>query len=100
MGYTEDVIWQVWAKAAVIGANDPTLWRKDEYGAWIFRSDYENKDSEYGWVIDYIKEALRDTDAITNLRPLHWLNSLKIVDGGSKHRVTSDGTHNSFPKMA
>ena len=51
---TLDIVWQVWSKGIVIGANDPVLWRKDEYGAWILRSHYGNRDSEYGWEIGYI----------------------------------------------
>lgn len=94
--YTEEIIWQVWAKAVVVGANDPTLWRKDECGAWIFRSDYENKDSEYGWVIGHIVESVDDTDVLANLKPLHWINSLRLINVDYKHSATSDGTHNLF----
>ena len=95
MRYSEDIVWQVWSKGKVEGGNDPVFWRKDEYGAWLFRSHYENRDSEYGWVIDYIKPLTEGgTDDISNLCPLHWKNDIPKTDGNLEGHVTATGVHN------
>jgi hypothetical protein len=95
MRFTEDTIWQVWSKGTVVGANDPLLWRKDEYGAWMLRSHYEKRDSEYGWEIDYIKPAPEGgTDELSNLRPLHWENIVRKTDGSPEYHVTAQSYRN------
>jgi len=87
----------VWSKAIVISSNDPALWRKDEFGAWIFRGDYDN-DSEYGWVIEKINAVEKDnSDHVSNLKPLHHLNSNRNSTLG---HITSDGTQNTFLRVA
>src|SRR4029077_4089301 len=95
MTFSEAIVWQVWSKGTVVGANDALLWRKDEYGAWIFRSHYGNLDSEYGWVIDYIK-PLSDggTDELSNLRPLHWENTVLKTNEGPDFYVTAESHRN------
>ena len=95
MAFSEDIVWQVWSKGTVIGANDPLLWRKDEYGAWILRSHYGNRDSEYGWEIDYIKPTSDGgTDEPSNLRPLHWENTVLKTNGSLDCYTTADSYRN------
>lgn len=95
---TSDIIWRVWARGEIFAGNDPVFWRRDVCGAWIFRSHYDRKDSEYGWVIDRIKPILEgDADTISNLRPVHWENTVREADGTIECRVTSTGVHNDKP---
>lgn len=95
MEFSEDVVWQVWAKGYQ-SSNDPIMWRKDECGAWIFRGDYRRKDTEFGWEIDHII-PIQDggTDDIPNLRPLHWENTERNKDGSLVCRTTSNGSYNT-----
>ena len=37
-GYDREVVERVWGYAQVIPGNDPAVWRKDEFGAWIHRA--------------------------------------------------------------
>ena len=64
--FSNELIDSVWQEADGIEGNDPELWRKDEYGAWIYRLDYGRHGSNFGWQI-----APRGRD----LRPLHWQNA-------------------------
>ena len=62
-----DIIWKIWSRGEIFAGNDPVFWRRDVCGAWIFRSHYNRKDSEYGWVIDRINPTLEgDADTISN----------------------------------
>ena len=93
-----DKIWAVWSKGEIFAGNDPVFWRRDVCGAWIFRSHYGRKDSEYGWVIDRIELLEEDnTDTISNLRPMQWENTGRKADGSIECRVTSTGIHNDKP---
>lgn len=95
MDFSEETIWQVWYKAYQITVSDAPIWRKDDCGAWIRRTDYNNKDSQYGWVIDYITpKSQGGIDDISNLRPLQWENLLRRSDGSLECPVTASGTEN------
>ncbi len=98
MKYSDDIIWTIWSKGEIFGGNDPVFWRKDECGAWIFRGHYENRNSEYGWIIDHIKPLSEGgTDDISNLRPMHWENTIRKADGNIECQITSSGVHNDKP---
>ena len=63
----------VWSKGAVIVGRNSGIWRRDEYGNAIRYGDYGNRNSDYGWEIDHIVPvASGGSDALINLRPLHW----------------------------
>lgn len=95
---SNDNIWDVWSKGEIFAGNDPVLWRRDVCGAWIFRSHYQRKDSEYGWVIDRINPLKDDDiDTISNLRPIQWENTVRKTDGTIECHVTSTGIHNDKP---
>ena len=49
--YPREVVEQVWQLAQAVPGNDPAVWRKDEFGAWLHRQEYRNRHSEYGWEI-------------------------------------------------
>lgn len=96
--FSENTIWSVWSKGEIFAGNDPVFWRKDQCGAWIFRSHYERFDSEYGWVIDYIKPLSNGgSNDISNLRPCHWENTARKLDGEIDCQVTSTGIFNGKP---
>lgn len=87
----------VWNKAFVQNNNDPNMFRKDYAGAWIRKSDYGNRDSEYGWEIDHLyPESLGGSDDLSNLMPLHWKNNVSKGDNYPRWTtsVSSDGVKN------
>ncbi len=95
MDFPEELVWQVWSKAFPITAFDAPIWRKDECGAWIKRTDYGNKNSQYGWEIDrIIPESDGGSDDISNLRPLQWENILRREDGSLECPITASGAEN------
>ncbi len=97
MRYTESDIWQVWSKGEIFAGNDPVFWRKDTCGAWMFRGDYENYNSEYGWVISQITPLKKGgTDDISNLYPLHIENTSRDESGHIVCKMTAAGIHNNI----
>jgi len=44
--YERELIQSVWEFAEVVSGNDAELWRKDEFGDWIYRFDYGRRTSE------------------------------------------------------
>lgn len=82
MTISETTIQRVWEKGTVDSNNSPAEWRKDQCGAWIHRSDYGNRDSDYGWEVDHITpESKGGNDDLSNLRPLQWENNANKQDG-------------------
>jgi hypothetical protein len=95
MSFTSDTIQKVWEKGTVVPNNDPNVWRKDECGAWIGRSEYGNRDSQYGWEIDHITPVSEGGgDDLSNLRPLQWQNNAEKQGGRLTCPVTASGTQN------
>lgn len=88
MAFSKEMVQKVWEKGRVDPNQDPKLWRKDECGAWIKRSHYGKRDSEFGWEIDHITPG--GPDELSNLRVVQWQN---YVTGGVGHvicKVTAD----------
>ena len=95
MSFFEDVINKVWDKAKVVGGNDSSIWRKDECGAWIDRSFYGSRDSQYGCGIDHITpESRGGRDSLYNLRPLQWQNNASKQDDKLVCHVTASRRDN------
>jgi len=94
-GYDIEVVRSVWSLAQVIPGNDPEVWRKDEFGAWIHRADYRNRHSDFGWEIaDY--GYSRRSMGLASLRPMQWLNYLDfMVAARNQAVVTADGLRNA-----
>lgn len=68
----------VWQKGRPIAGLAPDAWRRDDYGSAMKYSEHGNRSSEFGWEIDHVKKIEHGgTDALSNLRPLQWLNNLK-----------------------
>lgn len=88
--FSQDIINQVWAKGIIIPGIDPNYVRKDICGATIFKSEYGNIDSKYGWEVDHIKPTSNHgTDDLFNLQPLQWENNRAKGDGPLKCVVRS-----------
>jgi hypothetical protein len=54
MSFSEVEIQAVWEKGEIVDGYDPIKVRKDQCKAWIERSAYGNRSSDYGWEIDHI----------------------------------------------
>ncbi|MHA1974875.1 MAG: HNH endonuclease signature motif containing protein [Candidatus Hodarchaeales archaeon] len=94
MSFSDSKIQQVWEKGTVVSGQDSTKWRKDQCGAWIYRSSY-GKQTEYGWEIDHIKpKSQGGSDEVSNLRPLQWENNREKAAGRLNCVVTASGQHN------
>lgn len=73
MIFTDEIVQQVWEKATVVGGNNPNVYRKDQGGAWMSRKEFDNKESDYGWGIEYITPKLKGgSKELYNLRPIQW----------------------------
>ena len=93
----ENTINRVWREGLVEEGYDSELFRKDAAGAWISRSEYGNRDSKFGWEIDYIfPTALGGDGSEENLRPMQWENYLSKGDNYPDYVavVAADGSQN------
>ena len=74
----EKTIQAVWEKGTIIPNLSPDLWRWDQPQNLIKRTEYGNRESEYGWEIDHIRPVSDGgSDALGNLRPLQWAANAK-----------------------
>ena len=81
---------RAWDNGEIVRGNDPCLWRKDEFGAWLYRLDYGNRRSSYGWeILDSQQHGL------SVVRPLHWQNYVDQVAAHTQSRVTAAGLRNT-----
>lgn len=96
MSFSDEVVSKVWAKATSVSEeNEKWGFRQDTCGAWIKRSDYGRRDTEWGWEVDHIDaQADGGGDELRNLRPLHWKNNAAKSDGQPKCVVISNGPKN------
>ena len=79
--FTDQIIQQVWEKATVVEGFDSKNIRKDACGAWILRSKYGLRDSEFGWEIDHVYPiSLGGDDNFLNLRAMQWENNVSKGD--------------------
>ncbi len=94
-GYGAEVVESVWQLAQTVQGNDPHVWRKDEFGAWIHRGDYRRRSSEFGWEIAECGYRMRAT-GLASLRPMQWQNHVDFLVAARHQAVVSaDGLRNA-----
>ncbi len=81
-GYERELIQSVWEFAEVVSGNDPELWRKDEFGDWIYRLDYGRRTSEFGWEI-FDPGIGRHAQGVYAMRPMQWGSYLRQYEAFS-----------------
>lgn len=89
-GYDPAMIETVWEYGDRIPGNDPALWRKDQFGAWMHRLDYGRRHSDFGWEI-CDQGPGRGASGLAALRPMQWQNYLDQVAALTRGRLSSDG---------
>ena len=83
---TNDLFEEVWESATISSDKEPGKWRKDGFGAWIYKGEY-NKSTAYGWRIvvnQYHGKQL----------PFHWQNTERNKNGDILCKVQSAGQKN------
>ena len=90
MAYNDDIIRAVWEKGRGIPDQDQTDWRRDQCGAWMHRTHYNNAESEFGWKI--LNVVAGGGDELDNLQPFQWNNTFDIASSKPQCRVTADRT--------
>ena len=96
MAFDDRMIEAIWKKGALVTGNDPDVWRQDLCGAWMWRAQYGNRDSQYGWEVDHIIGIdYGGSDAFSNLRPLQWQNNAPRGPRRLKCSVTAKGKDNA-----
>ena len=94
-GYGPEVVESVWLLAQIVPGNDPHVWRKDEFGAWIHRGDYRRRSSEFGWEIADCGYRMR-ASGLASLRPMQWQNHVDFLVAARHQAVISaDGLKNA-----
>ena len=69
---------RIWSKALEVPWSDPALVRKDRHGYLMRYSDYDDRSSAFGWVIDpLIPVALGGSEDEWNLEPLNSMMNKK-----------------------
>ncbi len=69
MRFRKDTVDKVWEKGRATADQDPTVWRKDECGAWINYDHYGSDESEFGWRV--LNVAAGNSKVRDKLRPFH-----------------------------
>jgi len=87
--WSEEMVERAWENGKVVLHNDPSVWRKDDYGAWIHRRTYGDRSSRFGWEI--AAESTGSPDAEFNLRPLQWQNKAVESNGRRSYATMAGG---------
>ena len=73
---------QVWEKAGSIPGMDPALFRQDEQGGVIRKSEFNNESSIYGWCFHHLKPVWEGGGSeLCNVTPLNCTNKIMTLAG-------------------
>lgn len=82
LDFTFKFLDQVWEKAGQIPGMDPTLFRCDEQGSVIRKSEFNNESSIYGWCFNHLKPLWEGgNNDLGNVTPLNCTNKLFSLAG-------------------
>ena len=91
-----NIVQQVWENGVVVDGYDASQVRKDSCGAFIVRSQYKNRNSDYGWEIDHVYPVSKGGgDELVNLRPMQWENNVKKGDSFPNYETSIVGEGSS-----
>ncbi len=91
----DNIVQQVWEKGIKVDGFDSSQIRKDSCGAYIVRSQYKNRSSDYGWEIDHVyPQSLGGDDTLINLRPMQWENNVMKGDNFPSYETSVVGQGN------
>lgn len=85
--HTQEFLELVWEKGRKVKGHPPSIWRKDQCGAWIKRSHHGNRSSQFGWEVDRITAG--GAYSLPNCRPLQWDNNNTKGKGKLKCCITA-----------
>lgn len=86
--YNATLLQQIWEQARATQDRDPDEWRKDQCGAWIHRSHYDDPNSDFGWKILNVVPGSDDSPG--NLQAFHRENDFDLANGRPQCSVTAD----------
>jgi hypothetical protein len=73
---------QVWQKAKNAPGLDPELFRLDEEGSMIRKSEFNNESSIYGWCFFHLQPVWEGgNNDIWNIKPLSVINKILFIAG-------------------
>lgn len=79
--FSEKQIKTIWDSLTTFPNENPNIFRYDPCGAKIKFSDYDNRESEFGWTIDHkYPVSLGGNNHPKNLQALHWKTNEKKAD--------------------
>ncbi len=79
---------QVWQKARSVPGMDPELFRADEEGSVIRKTDFNNEASIYGWCFFHLTPVWEGgNDDLWNLKPLSCINKILFIAGSFNRRA-------------
>lgn len=92
----EQLLDEVWRRGIPVEGCDPAKIRKDCCGAFLLRSAYGNRYSDFGWEVDHILPQSRGgDDNLRNLRPMQWRNNLSKGDSYPDYESVVTSSDNS-----
>ncbi len=73
MEFSDNDLALIWSKGNVESGYNADRFRKDDYGRWMERGEYGNRQHKWGWEVDHIRRDRHGgSNQLSNLRPLNW----------------------------
>ena len=74
MSLSNELVEEIWQSAQAVDRDDSTNWRVDKFGSPMLRSEYGNKESPYGWIIQRIRWTAGLLDTAASFHAILWSN--------------------------